>query len=127
MSRTYERVFTVAVPVGRVWTAFTEPDEIAKWFAPIREIDDDTRQAEPPSGLDLGEIKIQDVERNRLLRYIEPPSNGEVPYTTEVTIVLEEVETGTRITFTAPASTTARSGTPSSTRQPRAATSPSRT
>jgi len=99
MNRKYERVFSVSVAPERVWRAFTEPEELSKWFAPVREVDDDTRQIEPPTALDLGQIKVESYEVNRRLVYSEPPHNN-VPFTTEVTIVLEEVETGTRVTFT---------------------------
>jgi len=98
MSRKYERIFTVAVPVASVWGAFTDPEELAKWFAPVREVDDDTRRIDPPTALDLGEIKVEEYEVNRRLRYTEPQPGR--PFNTEVTIVLEEVESGTRVTFT---------------------------
>jgi len=98
MSRTYERVFSVSVPIARAWGAFTDPEEIAKWFAPMHELDEDTRQVEPPTPIELGQIKVEEYEVNRRLRYSEPHPGR--PFTTEVTIVFEEVETGTRVTFT---------------------------
>jgi uncharacterized protein YndB with AHSA1/START domain len=32
MSGTYERTFSVLVPVERAWRACTDPDELAQWF-----------------------------------------------------------------------------------------------
>lgn len=98
MSRTYERIFTVSVPVERAFRAMTDPEELAKWIAPLRQVDDQTFETQAPIDLDLGQIVVEEYEVNRRVRYTEPHEGR--PFTTEVTVVFEEVETGTRVTFT---------------------------
>ena len=45
MSGTYERTFSVSVPVERAWRACTDPDELAEWFF-------------APTGTDEGEARF---------------------------------------------------------------------
>jgi uncharacterized protein YndB with AHSA1/START domain len=98
MGRTYERVFTVGGSVERVFRAMTDPEELAKWMAPLRQVDDQTFHTEAPIDVDLGRIVVEEYEVNRRLRYTERHEGR--PFTTEVTVVFEEVSTGTRVTFT---------------------------
>jgi uncharacterized protein YndB with AHSA1/START domain len=98
VSRKYERVFTVSVPVERAFDAMTNPEELENWMAPLRQVDDRTFRTEAPLDLDLGQIVVEEYEVNRRLRYVEPHEGRS--FTTEVTVVFEELERGTRITFT---------------------------
>jgi uncharacterized protein YndB with AHSA1/START domain len=100
MTSTYRRSFTVAVPVERAWQAFTEPAELTAWFAPSVE----RFEAEPGGGLEFAvggtpaEGRMLEVEPGRRLRWSQGP--GVLPGTTEVTVVFEAVEHGTRIEIT---------------------------
>jgi uncharacterized protein YndB with AHSA1/START domain len=100
MTSTYRRTFTVAVPVARAWQAFTEPAELTAWFAPS------VARFEPEPGGSLefsvgdarAEGRIEEIEPERRIRWIQGP--GMLPGTTEVTVVFEAVEHGTRIEIT---------------------------
>jgi uncharacterized protein YndB with AHSA1/START domain len=100
MTSTYRRTFTVAVPVARAWRAFTEPDELTAWFAPSVA----RFEAEPGGILEFSvgdqgaEGHIEEIEPERLIRWSQGP--GILPGTTEVTVIFEAVEHGTRITIT---------------------------
>ncbi len=100
MTSTYRRTFTVAVPVARAWQAFTEPAELTAWFAPSVA----RFEAEPGGSLEFAvgdaraEGHIEEIEPERLIRWSEGP--GILPGTTEVTVVFEAVEHGTRIEIT---------------------------
>ena len=100
MTSSYRRVFTVAVPVARAWQAFTEPAELEAWFAPS------VARFEARQGgslaFSVGEIgvegRIEEIEPERQMRWTQGP--GILPGTTDVTVVLEAVEHGTRISVT---------------------------
>ncbi len=100
MTSSYRRTFTVAVPVARAWQAFTEPAELEAWFAPSVS----RFEAEPSGSLafsvgeDRAEGHIEEIEPERRMRWTQGP--GILPGTTEVTVVFEAVEHGTRITIT---------------------------
>jgi uncharacterized protein YndB with AHSA1/START domain len=75
MSGTYERTFSVSVPVERAWRACTDPNELAQWFF-------------TPTGTDEGEARfdlfgtevawtILELDPPRRLRYCQ--SGGPVP------------------------------------------------
>lgn len=100
MSRKFETTFSVAVPVARAWEAFTEPDELSVWTHGM-----DLFEARPGGrvryeleGYPTVEGTVEEVEENRRLRWTEGP--GILPGTTEITVVFEAIEGGTRITLT---------------------------
>ncbi len=100
MTSTYRRTFTVAVPVARAWEAFTQPAELAAWFAPSVE----RFEAEPGGRLAFSvagsraEGHVEEIDPESRLRWTQGP--GILPGTTEVTVVFEAVEHGTRIAIT---------------------------
>ncbi len=100
MTSTYRRTFTVAVPVARAWQAFTEPAELTAWFAPSVA----RFEAEPGGSLEFSvgdaraEGRIEEIELEQRIRWSQKP--GMLPGTTEVTVVFEAVEHGTRIEIT---------------------------
>ena len=100
MTSTYRRTFTVAVPVARAWQAFTEPAELTAWFAPSVA----RFEAEPGGSLEfaVGDLRaeghVEEIEPERRIRWSQGP--GILPGTTEVTVVFEAVEHGTRIEIT---------------------------
>jgi uncharacterized protein YndB with AHSA1/START domain len=99
MSGTYERTFSVSVPVERAWRACTDPDELARWFF-------------TPTGTDEGEARfdlfgtevawtILELDPPRRLRYRQ--SGGPVPRLPgpiETCMTFEADGTGTRISIT---------------------------
>jgi uncharacterized protein YndB with AHSA1/START domain len=100
MTSTYRRTFTVAVPVARAWQAFTEPAELSAWLAPSI----GRFEAQPGGRIEFSvggahaEGRIEEIEPEHLLRWSEAP--GILPGTTEVTVVFEALEHGTRIEIT---------------------------
>ncbi len=100
MTSTYRRTFSVAVPVAQAWQAFTEPGELSAWLAPSVS----RFEAEPGGSLGFSvgdrhaEGRVEEVEPQRRIRWSEGP--GILPGTTEVTVVFEAVEHGTRIEIT---------------------------
>jgi uncharacterized protein YndB with AHSA1/START domain len=100
MMAEFRKTFSVAVPVDRAWSAFTEPAELAAWYGA------DVEAFEPwPGGraaYRMGEARVEgaveEVEVGRRLRWTEGP--GLLPAATEITVVFEATETGTRITLT---------------------------
>ena len=101
MNLKYERTFTVSVPVQRAWRAFTDPQEIRAWFTP-RTVATEARAGEnvtfDVAGVTQFEINVNEIQPERLLRYTQGP--GVTPGATEVTVIFEAVEGGTRITIT---------------------------
>ncbi len=98
MSGKVEKTFEVAVPVARAWQAFADSRERSQWEAVEFEID-------PRPGGRVrwmlpgyeAQGRVEAVEPERLLRHTE--SAG--PHAkTEVTVRLEPVEGGTRISIT---------------------------
>jgi uncharacterized protein YndB with AHSA1/START domain len=92
----YERTFTVSVPPARAFRAFTDPADIEVWFAERFEQGDDVSEAASAGG----QMHFQPIEvvPGKLLSYrqwAESPDAG-----IETTVVFEDVEHGTRITFT---------------------------
>jgi uncharacterized protein YndB with AHSA1/START domain len=93
-----EKSFVVAVPRARVWDAFTDAEERAKWDAATCEIDLRPGGAfnwSLPNIESTG--RVEEVEPERLFRHSDrtgPHANS------EVTVTFEEVEGGTRVTIT---------------------------
>jgi len=96
MSDSYERTFSVAVPVERAWRAFTDPEELEIWFVRSLDTDGDTAEAETPGG-PVG-FEVTDVQRHQRLSYRQWAASPDVGI--EVTVTFEEVLGGTRITMT---------------------------
>ena len=98
MSGRVEKIFEVAVPVARAWQAFADSRERSQWEAVEFEIDP------RPGGRVRWTLpgyeahgRVEEVEPERLLRHTE----GAGPHAeTEVTVRLQPVEGGTRISIT---------------------------
>jgi uncharacterized protein YndB with AHSA1/START domain len=96
----FRKTFSVSVPIERAWSAFTEPAELATWYGA------EVEAFEPRPGgraaFRMGEAQVEGIveeaEFGRTLRWTEGP--GLLPGTTEITVVFEATETGTRITLT---------------------------
>ena len=102
MSRTFERTFTVSVPVERAWQAMTDPEELNKWYFPVRIAEDGSLETEI-----VGEKRTSEVLEavpGRMFRTRTTLTGREgfgiVPGTREMAVVFEAVEAGTRITIT---------------------------
>jgi uncharacterized protein YndB with AHSA1/START domain len=98
MSGTYERTFSVSVPVERAWRACTHPEELARWFfTPTGHEGDESR-------FDLyGEevaFTILEVDAPSRLRYRNAggPALGR-PGPIETCMTFEATDSGTRITI----------------------------
>jgi uncharacterized protein YndB with AHSA1/START domain len=98
--RAIEKRFVVAVPPERAWQAFTDPEELRRWQAPVYEMDPrpggKLRWEIPPWPAVDGEVV--EVDEPRLLRTTEDA--GMLDATTEITVTFEAVDGGTRITIT---------------------------
>jgi uncharacterized protein YndB with AHSA1/START domain len=98
--RAIEKTFVVAVPPPRAWEAFTDPAMRTCWDAPTYEIElrpgGKLRWEIPPWAPVEGEVL--EVEPERLLRHSE--AAGMLPGPTEITVVFEGTDGGTRITIT---------------------------
>jgi uncharacterized protein YndB with AHSA1/START domain len=97
----FEKTFTLSVPVDKAWEAFTDPKLIEVWLTgTVDEADvrPGGRIAFAPD--EYGQLvwDIVDVEPGQRLVYREGP--GILPVTTEVTVVFEEAQAGTRLTVT---------------------------
>ncbi len=98
MSGTYERTFSVSVPVERAWSACTDPDELARWFfTPTGGDEDESR-------FDLYGTEVTwtilEVDRPHRLRYRQGGGPApRLPGPIETCITFEAQDTGTRITI----------------------------
>jgi uncharacterized protein YndB with AHSA1/START domain len=98
MSGSYERTFSVSVPVERAWRACTHPEELARWFfTPTGREGDETQ-------FDLFGTEVTwtilEVDRPHRLRYRQ--GGGPVPALPgpiETCMSFEAEDTGTRITI----------------------------
>ena len=92
----YERTFTVSVPPARAFRAFTDPAEIEVWFAERFEQGDEVSESAGVGG--HMHFEPTEVVPGKLLAYrqwAESPDAG-----IETAVVFEDIENGTRITFT---------------------------
>jgi uncharacterized protein YndB with AHSA1/START domain len=99
----FERTFVVKAPVERAWKAFTRPEEREAWMSPPGHDPVGSPEAGwPGTGLAKTEVKPGKVERHRLLQWVQTarPNDPVDPGWVEMTVVFEEVESGTRITLT---------------------------
>ena len=97
MGPRFEKTFVVAVPRGTAWRAFADSTERSRWEAPVHGIDPKPGgriHYEFPDGT-ANDGVVQEVKLGQLLRHIEPHGPGE----TEVAVLFEDVEGGTRITI----------------------------
>jgi uncharacterized protein YndB with AHSA1/START domain len=97
----FEKAFDVAIPVARVWQAFTDPKHLEAWLTGTIETCDirpGGQVAWEPN--EYGQLvwDITDVEPERSLTYREGP--GIVPVATEVTVTFDATDTGTRLSIT---------------------------
>lgn len=97
----FHKTFSLSVPVERAWQAFTEPKDIEAWLTgKIEEADvkPGGRIAWAPD--DFGQLvwEIVDAQPPNRLTYREGP--GILPVSTEVTVTLEQEDTGTKVTVT---------------------------
>jgi uncharacterized protein YndB with AHSA1/START domain len=91
----------MAIPVARVWQAFTDPRHLEAWLTgtiATCDIRPGGQVAWEPD--EYGQLvwDITDVEPERSLAYREGP--GIVPVPTEVTVTFEATGTGTRLSIT---------------------------
>lgn len=100
MTSTYRRTFAVVVPVERAWQAFTETAELEAWFAPsVSRFDAEVGGNVEFSVGGQGVVgRVEEIEPQRRIRWTQEP--GILPGQTEVTVVFEAVEHGTRIEIT---------------------------
>jgi uncharacterized protein YndB with AHSA1/START domain len=97
----YEKTFALSVPVDKAWEAFTDPSLIEVWLTGTVEKADVRPGGQIAWAADeYGQMvwDIIDVEPGRRLTYRE--AAGILPVATEVTVIFEEVEAGTRLTVT---------------------------
>jgi uncharacterized protein YndB with AHSA1/START domain len=97
----FEKTFDVAIPVARVWSAFTDKEHLEAWLTGTIA----TCDVRPGGQIaweadDYGQLlwDITDVEPERSLTYREGP--GILPVPTEVTVTFEATGTGTRLSIT---------------------------
>lgn len=102
MTKSFERTFTVSVPVERAWKAMTDPGELSRWYFPFDLKEDGSTETEI-----LGEKRsseVVDLEPYRMFHTRTTLTGregfGVKPGTREMKVVFEEVETGARITIT---------------------------
>jgi uncharacterized protein YndB with AHSA1/START domain len=96
----FEKTFTLSVPVEKAWEAFTDPKLIEVWLTGTVEKADvrpGGQIAWAPE--EYGQLvwDVVDVEPGHRLTYREA---GILPVATEVTVVFEEAQAGTRLTVT---------------------------
>ena len=97
----FEKTFDVAIPVARVWQAFTEKEHLEAWLTGTIETCDvrpGGQIAWEPDEFGGMVWDITDVEPERSLSYRERPLILPVP--TEVTVAFEATGTGTRLSIT---------------------------
>ena len=90
MSGKWERTFAIAVPVERVWEAFTNPEELAVML-------------NPPAGKGIqrdvsSRFQVLEAEPLKKLRWVQ--ERGDLPEKSEFTVVFESTEGGSRISVT---------------------------
>jgi uncharacterized protein YndB with AHSA1/START domain len=102
MGGSFERTFTVAVPVERAWRAMTDPKELNKWYFPL-----EVREDGSTSTAILGEERSSEVVEFEPLKMFHTRTTltgseawGIQAATREMTVVFESIESGTRITIT---------------------------
>jgi uncharacterized protein YndB with AHSA1/START domain len=102
MGSTYERTFTVSVPVERAWRAMTDPAELNKWYFPFKVQPDGSTTTEV-----LGQARGSEIVQFEPYKMFHTRTvlTGSETWamaagTREMTVVFEAVESGTRITIT---------------------------
>jgi uncharacterized protein YndB with AHSA1/START domain len=90
MSGKWEKTFEIAVPVERVWEAFTNPDELKLLLGPPA---DSPIQREPGEGL-----QVLEAVPMKKLRWSQ--ERGDLPEKAEFSVSFESTDTGSSITVT---------------------------
>jgi uncharacterized protein YndB with AHSA1/START domain len=102
MGATYERTFTIAVPVGKVWAAFTERQGREAWMSPPgRDPIENPEEEYPAPGFGKPQLTVGEVKPEERLSWSQlatMPSGSSAWIDTTVTF--EALETGTRLTIT---------------------------
>jgi uncharacterized protein YndB with AHSA1/START domain len=102
MGTTYERTFTVAVPVAKAWAAFTEPRGREAWMSPPGRDPIEHPDVEYPApGFGKAELKVGSVEEGRRLRWSQRATmpSGSSAWV-DTTVTFEATVNGTRLTIT---------------------------
>jgi uncharacterized protein YndB with AHSA1/START domain len=103
MNGSITRTFSVSLPIERVWTAMTDPDELNEWYFPFRVDENGSTQTE-----------ILGVERRSEVVSLEPMRSFQMrttltgseqwpplpPSTRDMTVVLEATDSGTKVVIT---------------------------
>ena len=102
VSATFERTFTVAVPVERAWKAFVDPRDREAWMSPPGRDPIEHPDAQyPADGFPKVEFKLGEIDEHRRLTWSQfhtMPSGSES--WVDTTVTFESVDVGTRITIT---------------------------
>jgi uncharacterized protein YndB with AHSA1/START domain len=93
MSTEWHRKFEISVPVERVWSAVTNPDELGVLMSPP-----ENPVTVQPQSTALSRINVLQATENELLRW--SMENEEKEVVAEFTMVFESTETGSRISVT---------------------------
>lgn len=96
----FEKTFSVSVPVERAWQAWTDPEEMTRWFSD--EVFDHELKPGGKVAYGTGGYRVdgtfEEVTPGSRLCWTEEP--GLLPDTTEVTVTFTSHQGGTRITVT---------------------------
>jgi len=93
----YSRTFDFSFPIARAWSLFTDPVETHAWLLPFDATSDGELSA-TVEGQPAISMSVEQFDAPKLLRV--KMSGGNVPGHVETTTVLEETETGTKVTLT---------------------------
>ena len=98
----FERTFVVSVPVERAWKAMTDPEELNKWYFPVRMAKDGSLETEIVGETRTSEVLEAIPERMFHTRTVLTGREGfgVMPGAREMTVVFEASDAGTRITIT---------------------------
>lgn len=100
MTQTIERSFEVPVPVERAWRAMTDPEELCRWYFPVRA---DARSGSLRTEIQGRERPTEVLELEPLRRFRTRTTLsgregfGVVPGTREMEVTFEPTDAGTRI------------------------------
>jgi uncharacterized protein YndB with AHSA1/START domain len=99
MSGTYERTFSVSVPIDRVWKVCTDPDELKQWFFAPLGVDDGEAHFDL-FGTDVAWQILEFDPPNRLSYRQAPGPRPQWPGPIESCMTFEVEGDGTRISIT---------------------------
>ena len=95
MSSKWHRVFEIAVPVERVWSAVTNPNELGKLMSPP----ENPVTVQPQERHSLSRLEVLEANENEVLRW-SMSENEEKQAIAEFTMIFESTDTGSRISVT---------------------------